>query len=98
MGVYHCGEFCKWWVVEEINEVVGASCIILYVEVELLQVFGPILIEVIIQFSLSLHELQRLMIDVDDCLLPNNVMPQLKVGFHNEVHLFFLIRVLTNNI
>jgi hypothetical protein len=50
--------------------VVGAPCIILDVEMELLQVCGPLLMAVILQFSLCLHELQRLMISVDDCLLP----------------------------
>ena len=53
---------------------IGASCFILYVEVELLQVCGPLLMAIILQFSLSLHELQWLMISVDDCLLTKNVM------------------------
>jgi hypothetical protein len=57
--------------------VVGAPCLILDVEMELLQVCGPLLMAVILQFSLCLHELQRLMISVDDCLLPENVMPPL---------------------
>jgi hypothetical protein len=50
------------------------------------------------QFSLSLHELQWLMISVDDCLLPKNAMPPLVKGFHNGVHLFFISRVLTDGI
>jgi hypothetical protein len=45
-------------VAEEINDVVGASCLILDVEMELLQVCGPLLMVVILQFSLCLHELQ----------------------------------------
>jgi hypothetical protein len=57
---------------------VGAPCLILDVEMELLQVCGPLLMVVILQFSLCLHELQRLMISVDDCLLPENVMPPLE--------------------
>jgi hypothetical protein len=36
------------------------------------------------------------MISVDDCLLPENVIPPLETGFHNGVHLFFVSRVLTN--
>jgi hypothetical protein len=56
------------------------------------------MMEVILQFSFSLHELQRLMIHVDDCLLPENVMSPLLVGFHNGVHFFFISRVLTDNI
>ena len=77
---------------------ISASCFILDVEVELLQVCGPLLMAVIMQFSLCLHELQWLMINVDDCLLPKNVISPLVVGFHNGVHLFVISRVLTDNI
>jgi hypothetical protein len=77
---------------------VGASCFILDVEVEFLQVCGPLLMVVILQFSLCLHELQWLMISVDDCLLPKIVMYPLATGLHNVVHLFLIIRVLTDNI
>jgi hypothetical protein len=78
--------------------VVGASCFIINFEVELLQVCGPLLMVVILQFSLCLHELQWLMVNVDDCLLPENVTSPLVVGLHNGVHLFFVHRVLTDNI
>ena len=57
VGFYHCGECRDWWSAEEINDVVGASCFILDVEVELMQVCGPLLMEIIPQFSLCLHEL-----------------------------------------
>jgi hypothetical protein len=66
--------------------------------VELLQECGPILMEIILQFSLCLHELQWLMISVNDCLLPKNVMVPLVVDLHNGVHFFVLSRVLTDNI
>jgi hypothetical protein len=56
-GVYHCGECRDWHSVEAISNVIGASCFILDVEVELLQVCGPLLMAIILQFSLSLHEL-----------------------------------------
>ena len=62
---------------------VSTSYLILDVEVELLQVCGPLLMEVIMQFALCLHELQHLMISVDDCLLPKNLMPPLAKGLHN---------------
>ena len=77
---------------------VGASHFILDFEVELLQVRGPLLMEVILQFSLCLHELQWLMISVNDYLLPKNAMSPLAIGFHNEVHFFFISRVLMDNI
>jgi hypothetical protein len=78
--------------------VVGAPCLILDVEMELLQVCGPLLMVVILQFSLCLHELQRLMISVDDCLLPENVMPPLATGLYNGVHLFVISGVLMDGI
>jgi hypothetical protein len=56
--VYHHGEFHDWRLAEAINDLVGTSCFILDVEVELLQLCGPLLMVVILQFSLCLHELQ----------------------------------------
>jgi hypothetical protein len=78
--------------------VIGASYFILDVEVELLQVCGPLLMAVIMKFSLCLHELQWIMISVDDCLLPKNVMSPLETSLYNGVHLFVISRVLMDNI
>jgi hypothetical protein len=97
-GVYHRGECHDWRSAKAINDAIGASCFILDIEVELLQVCGPLLMAIILQFSLCLHELQWLMISVDDCLLPNNVMSPLAVGFHNGLHFFVVSRVLMDNI
>jgi hypothetical protein len=96
--VYHYGECRNWKSVEGINEKVGASCFILDFEVELLQVCEPLLMAVILQFALCLYELEWLMISVDDCLLPKNVMSPLVACLHNAVHLFVISRVLTDNI
>jgi hypothetical protein len=84
--------------VEKINDSVGTSYFILEVEVVLLQISRPLLMVVILQFSLCLHELQWLMISVDDCLLPENVMPPLEIGLQNGVHLFVIIRVLMDDL
>jgi hypothetical protein len=78
--------------------VVGTHCLILDLDMELLQVYGPISMVIILQFSLCLHGLQRLMINVDDCLLPKNVIPPLAKGLYNGVHLFFISGVITNSI
>jgi hypothetical protein len=56
--IEHCGECRDWRSTEEINDSVGTSCFILDVEVELLQICGPFLMAIILQFSLCLHELQ----------------------------------------
>ena len=53
---------------------------------------------IIQQFSLCLHEMQRLMISVDDFLLPENVMPPLVVELYNGVHFFIVSWVLMDNI
>jgi hypothetical protein len=78
--------------------VVCAPCLILDVDMELLQVCGPLLMVVIMQFSLYLHELQSLMISLDDSLLPKNVMSPLEAGLYNGVHLFFVSGVLRDGI
>ena len=77
---------------------ISDSFFILDVEVEFLQVCGPLLMVVILQFSLCLHELQHLMISVDDCLLPKNVMSPLVAGLHNGLHFFVISMVLMDNI
>jgi hypothetical protein len=79
-------------------DVVCTPCIILDVEMELLQACGTLLMEVILQFSLCLNELQRLMISVDDCFLLENVMPPLAIVLYNGVHFFVVSGVLTDNI
>jgi hypothetical protein len=53
---------------------------------------------VVLQFSLCLYELQRLVINVDDCLLPKNVMLPLAASLYNGIHLFFIFGVLTEGI
>jgi hypothetical protein len=77
---------------------VGAPCIIIDVEIELMKICGPFMMAVIMKFSLCLHELQRLMISVDICLLPKNVIPRLVAYLYNGIHLFFISGVLTNSI
>jgi hypothetical protein len=96
--VYHNGECYNWKSVEAISDIVGASYFILDVKVELLQVRGPLMMAVILQFDLCLHELQRLMICVDDSLLPKNVISPLAAGLHNGLHFFVVSRVLMENI
>ena len=65
----HCGECTNGRVTKEVNDTICAPCLILDVEMELLQVSGPLLMAIILQLPLCMYELQRLMISVDDCLL-----------------------------
>jgi hypothetical protein len=55
--IKHCGECHDERSIEAIIDSVGTFCFILDVEVELLELCGPLLMAVIIQFSLCLHEL-----------------------------------------
>jgi hypothetical protein len=77
---------------------VGASLLVLDVQMELLQVRGPLLMVVIMYLSLCLHELQRPVISVDDHFLPQNVMLPLSTCLHNGVHIFVIYGVSTHNI
>jgi len=77
-GVEHHGSCCNWRSTEEVGNMIGA--IIFYVEIKLLQVCGLICMVGILQFSLCFHELQRLVMSVDDCLLPKNVIIPLETG------------------
>jgi hypothetical protein len=52
------GECHDWRVAKEINDLIGTSCFILDVELELVQIYGTLFMAVILQFSLCLHELQ----------------------------------------
>ena len=53
---------------------------------------------VIFLFSLCLYELQRLVISVDDYLLPMDVMVPLSKGMYNRIHLFIIGGIFANYI
>ena len=65
---------------------------------ELLQVGGPLLMEVILQFPLCLYELQRLVISVDDCILSQNVMFPLMKILYNGIHFLVIGGVFLDSI
>jgi hypothetical protein len=71
---------------EAVNDTTGDTYRILDVDMELLQVGGPLLMVVILQFPLCLYELQRLVISVYDHLFPHNVMFPLMTGLYNGIH------------
>jgi hypothetical protein len=57
-----------------------------------------LLMEVILQFALCFHELQSIMVNVDDYLLLENVILPLAIGLYNGVHFFVISGVLTDDI
>jgi hypothetical protein len=97
-GLEYHGEGNNWRLIETIDDMIGASYIIFDVEMELLQVCGPLLIVVILQFSLCLYELQRLMISVNECLIPKNVMLPLATCLYNGINFFVICGVLVDDI
>jgi hypothetical protein len=66
--VKNCGECGHRWSTEAISDMVGAALLIFYVQVKLLQVCGPLLVAVILQFPLCLHKLQGLVVSVNNHL------------------------------
>lgn len=79
------------------NEAV-CDIIVLYVQMEFLQVFGPLMMAIILQLPLCLHKLKRSVICVDDYLLPQNIMITFSACLHNRVHILIIGGVHTNSI
>jgi hypothetical protein len=69
IGMEHNGECSYKRSTKEFNDMIFSPCLILDVDMELLQVGGPLLMVFILQLPLCLYELQRLVIIVDDYLL-----------------------------
>jgi hypothetical protein len=80
---------------EAVSDTICAPCLILDVDMEPLQVCGPLLIVVVLQLPPCLYELQRLVISVDDCFISHNVMFPLTTGLYNGIH-FLVIGVNSN--
>ena len=75
-----------------------APYLILHVEMELLQVDGPLLMAVVLQFPMCLYELQSLVISVDDHLLSQNVMFPLTTNLYNGIHFLIIGGVFPDDI
>jgi hypothetical protein len=86
IGMDHSGECSHGRSIDVVSDRICAPCIILDVEMELLQVAEPILMVVILQLPLCLYELQRLVISMYDCILSHNVMFPLMTRFYNGIH------------
>jgi hypothetical protein len=80
MGMEHSGECSHRSPTEVASNTIEDTCRILYAEMELFQVGGPLLMVIVLQFPLCLYELQRLVIIVYDHLFPHNVMFPLTTG------------------
>jgi hypothetical protein len=98
IGRENCGECNNGRKTEAVNDMICAPFFLLDVEMELLQVCGPLSMVVVLQPPMCLYDLQRLLISVDDCLLSQNVMFPLTIGFHNGIHFFVIGGVFTDSI
>ncbi len=74
--------------------IIGATLLIVDIEMELLQVCVPLLMAIILQFPMGLYELQGSVVCVDDRFLPQNVMLPLSAGLYNGIHLLIISGVL----
>jgi hypothetical protein len=83
-----------WWSTEEFYNIIGASLLILDVQMKLLQIYGPLLMVIVLQLPLCLYELHGSVVCVDDCFLPQNVMLPLSESLHNGIHFFAIKGIL----
>ena len=98
IGMEHSGECIHMRPTEAVNNTIGDTCLILDVEMEMLQVGGPLLMVVVLQLPLCLYEMQRLVISVDHCIISNNVMFPLTTSLYNGIHFLIIGGVFSDNI
>ena len=92
------GKFHKQRPTKEICDMIGANLLIFNVQMELLQICRPFFMVFLLQLPLGLHKLKRLVIHVDDCLLPQNIMFPLLTCMHNRIHFLIISGVPSNSI
>ena len=96
--VEHSGYHYDWWSPKVVCNIIGASLLVLDVQVKLLQICGPLLMVIVLQLPLCLYELQGSVVYVDDRFLPQNVMLPLSASLHNGIHFFVISGILSDSI
>jgi hypothetical protein len=96
--VEHSGYHHDRWSAEAICNIIGVALLVLDVQMNLLQICGPLLIAIVLQLPLCLYELQGSMVCVDDCVLPQNVMILLSTSLHNGIHFFVISGILLDRV
>ena len=76
----------NWELTEAICNMIGVSLFVFIVQVEFLSICRPLMMVIILQLPLCLYKLKRLVICVDDHLLPKNVMLPLSTSLHDRIH------------
>ena len=87
---------CIRWSAEAVCNIIGATLLVLYIQMKLLQICGPLLMVIILKLPLCLYELQESVVYVDDCFLPQNVILPLSTSLHNGIHFFVISGILAN--
>ena len=95
-GVENNSQCCNWELVEVVCNMIGYSLFIFNVQVELLQICRRLLMAIILQLPLSLYKLKRLVIDVDDRLLPQHVVLPFLASLQDGIHIVTIGGVLSN--
>jgi hypothetical protein len=97
-GMEHSGECSHRRPTKVVSDMIGDTCLVLDVDMELLQGGGPLLMAVILQFLLCLYELHQLVINVYDHLFPQDVMFPLTIGLYNGIHFLVIGGVFLDSI
>ena len=85
-----------WWSAEAVCNIIGATLLVLDVQIKLLQICGPLLMAIILQLPLCLYELYGSVVYVDDFFLPQNLMLPLSTSLHNGIQIFVISWILSN--
>ena len=88
--VEHSGERHDQCSAEAVCNMIGATLIVLDVQMKLLQVCGQLLMAILLKLPLCLYKLQGSVVYVDDHFLPQNVMIPLLPSLHNGIHIFVI--------
>jgi len=85
-GVYRHDQ----WSTEVVCNIIGATLLVLDVQMKLFHICGPLMMAVVLQLPLCLYELQGSMVCVDDRFVPQNVILPLSASLHNGIHFFVI--------
>lgn len=83
---------------EDFCNIIGAVIFLFIVHMDLLHIFGPFLMEIILKLPFFLHKRKRSVICVDEHLVPHNVMPPLSEIMHEIVHFLTIGGVFLNSV
>jgi hypothetical protein len=93
--VEHGGYRHDQWSSEAVYNIIGASLLVLDVQMKLLPICGPLLMVIVLQLLFYMYELQGLVVYLDDHFLPQNVILPLSESLCNGIHFFVISGILS---